>query len=319
MATSSENPGHTLELRVGLFMLVGLAVIGYMVVVLGRFGSGVKSSYTLTVELPNASGLLKNSKVLMAGAQVGSVVDGPDLLDQARGVSVKLRLQEPARIARNAKVVVGSSGLMGDRFVDVLPAAQDEGGYYGAGETVKGTRAQGMDDLTAKGGQLVDDLRGAVANLNATITRLNTEMLKPETFKNLQDSMANLKDTTASFKVASEKLGGVLDDAHGVVTQAHAAMDGAKDTLASAKSAADDVRGAIGDTRKVLGTVRTAADQAVHGPGLLGTLISDKELSDNMAALVSNLRRSGVLFYKDRAAPPGAEASPTPAAASRRR
>ena len=319
MATSSENSGHTLELRVGLFVLVGLAIIGYMVVVLGRFGNGVKPSYTLTVELPNASGLLKNSKVLMAGAQVGSVVAGPDLLDHARGVAVKLRIQEPAHIARNAQVVVGSSGLMGDRFVDVLPAAQDEGGYYGPGEIVHGTRAQGMDDLTAKGGQLVDDLRAAVANLNGTITRLNTEMLKPETFKNLQDSMANLSVTTNNFKAASEKLGGVLDDAHGVVTRAHAAMDGAKDTLASAKAAADDVRGAIGDTRKVLGTVRTAADQAVHGPGLMGTLISNKELSDNMAALVSNLRRSGVLFYKDRAAASSAEPSPTPAATPRRR
>ncbi len=75
----------TLELRVGLFMLVGLAIIGYMVVVLGRFGNGVKPSYTLTVELPNASGLLKNSKVLLSGAQVGSVVDGPNLLDHAAG------------------------------------------------------------------------------------------------------------------------------------------------------------------------------------------------------------------------------------------
>ena len=133
---------------------------------------------------------------------------------------VKLRLQEPARIARNAKVVVGSSGLMGDRFVDVLPPAQDEGGYYGPGDTVQGSRAEGMDDLTRKGGQLVDDLRAAVANLNGTITRLNTELLKPEMFKNFQDSAANLSATTNNFKGASEKLGGVLDDAHGVVTQA---------------------------------------------------------------------------------------------------
>ena len=36
------------------------------------------------------------------------------------------------------------------------------------------SRAEGMDDLTRKGGQLVDDLRAAVANLNGTITRLNT-------------------------------------------------------------------------------------------------------------------------------------------------
>ena len=52
--------------------------------------------------------------------------------------------------------------------------------------------------------------------------------------------------------------------------------------------------------RKVLAGVRSATDEAVHGPGLLGTLISDKQLSDNLAALVANLRRSGVIFYKDR-------------------
>ena len=170
-----------------------------------------------------------------------------------------------------------------------------------------------MDDLTRKGGQLVDDLRTAVANLNGTITRLNTELLKPEMFKNFQDSAANLSVTTNNFKAASEKLGGVLDEVHGVVNQAHGTMDGAKDTLASAKAAADDVRGAIGDTRKVLGTVRNAADEAVHGPGLLGTLITNKELSDNVSALVSNLRRSGVLFYKDRAATAAATPSPAPA------
>ncbi len=206
---------------------------------------------------------------------------------------------------------------MGDRYVDVLPPAQDEGGYYGPGDTVQGTRAEGMDDLTRKGGQLVDDLRAAVANLNGTITRLNTELLKPEMFKNFQDSAANLSATTNNFKAASEKLGGVLDDAHGVVTKASAAVDGAKDTLTSAKAAADDVRGAVGDARKVLGTVRAAADQAVHGPGLLGTLISNKELSDNMAALVSNLRRSGVLFYKDHPAPVTAEPGPTPIPSAR--
>ena len=145
-----------------------------------------------------------------------------------------------------------------------------------------------------------------MANLNGTITRVNTEMLTPAMFKNLQDSVANLSVTTKNFQSASEKLNGVLDDAKGTVAQARGAMDGAKDTLASAKTAADDVqkaigdaRTAIGDTRKVLAGVRNATDEAVHGPGLLGTLISNKQLSDNLAALVSNLRRSGVIFYQE--------------------
>ena len=308
MASSSEN-SSVLEFRVGLFVLFGLAIIGYMVVQFGRFGVGLKKTYPLTVELPNASGLLNNSKVLMSGAQIGSVIQEPRVLDHARGVAVRVVIYEPLRIARNARIVVGSSGLLGDRFVDVLPSAQDEGGYYGDGEIVHGTRAPGgMDELEDQGGKLVGDMRAAVANLNGAITRINQDLLKPELFKNLQDTVANLNATTKNFQAASEKLGGVIDDAHGVVGKAGGAMDGAKNTLDSANKAAEDVQKAVGDARKVLGSVNKATDEAVHGKGLIATLISDPELSSNLAALISNLRRSGVLFYKDRPAP-------TPAAA----
>ena len=316
MASSTES--STLEFRVGLFVLIGLAIIGYMVVSVGRFSNGLKTYYPVTLELPNASGLLKNSKVLLAGATIGTA-DRPEVVPSGLGVRVPLLIDSKIHIARNARVVVGSSGLMGDRFVDVMAPSQEEGGFYQAGDTIQGTRASGMDDLEVEGGKLVGDLRAAVANLNGTITRVNTEMLKPEMFKNLQDSAANLSATTNNFKAASEKLSGVLDGANGVVGQAKSAMGGAKDTMTSAKTAADDVqkaigdaRGAIGDARKVLGGVGKATDEAVHGPGLLGTLISDKQLSENVSALVSNLRRSGLIFYKDRPVAVAPTPEPTP-------
>ena len=308
MASSSESSGGALEFRVGLFVLLGLAIIGYMVVQFGRFGVGLRKSYPLTVELPNASGLLNNSKVLMAGAQIGSVVQEPRVLEHARGVAVRVVIyydasQQRMNIPRNAKIVVGSSGLLGDRFVDVLPPAQDEGGYYQDGEIVHGTRAPGgMEELEDQGGKLVGDMRAAVANLNGAITRINEDLLRPELFKHLQDTVTSLDATTRNFQAASEKLGGVLDDAHGVVNKAGGAMDGAKDTLDTANKAAEDLRKAVADARKVLGSVNKATEEAVHGKGLIATLISDPELSNNLAALVSNLRRSGVLFYKDRAA-----------------
>ena len=317
MASSPEN--RTVEFRVGLFMLVGLAIVGYMVVSVGRFSTGFARFYAVTVELPNASGLLRNSKVLLAGAAIGTA-GAPVVLANGQGVRVPLQINDRIRIARNSRIVVGSSGLMGDRYVDVILPATPEGGYFEPGEVIKGSRASGMDDLEAEGGQLVGDLRATVANLNGTITRVNTEMLTPEMFKNLHDSLANLSATTKNFQTASEKLNGVLDDARGTVAQAKGAMDGAKDTMTSAKTAADDVqkaigdaRAAIGDVRKVLAGVRTATDEAVRGPGLLGTLVSNKQLSDNLAALISNLRRSGVLFYKDR---PGAAPAATPAAST---
>jgi hypothetical protein len=39
--------------------------------------------------------------------------------------------------------------------------------------------------------------------------------------------------------------------------------------------------------------------------------VSDRETAENLRALVSNLRHSGVLFYRDRAAPSHSE-TPAP-------
>jgi hypothetical protein len=44
------------------------------------------------------------------------------------------------------------------------------------------------------------------------------------------------------------------------------------------------------------------AKKAGQGDGALGVLINDKKMADDLKALAANLRKSGVLFYKDRAA-----------------
>ena len=318
MASSSET--SLLELRVGLFVLVGLAVIGAMVVVFGRIGTGIQEAYPLNVEFPNAGGLLVNSKVLLSGATVGVVTDAPRVLDRARGVSLRVKIFAPNKIPRNAKFYVSAAGLLGDRFVDIITEPETVGGYYQAGDTVRGATKPGVDEVAAQAGQLVTELRATVANLNGTLTRINQEMLTPQMFQNLQASAANLQATTKNFQTASEKLNTVLDDAKGAVGGMKEAVDGAKTTLATADKAAEDLRKALADARKLLATTRGAVDEAVHGKGLIGTLISDRTLSDDLAALVSNLRRSGVLFYRNRPAPPPEPtASPAPAPARRPR
>ena len=306
---ASPSDSNLLELRVGLFVLVGVAVVGFMIVLFGRVGTGIASAYPLTVEFPNAGGLLVNSKVLLSGATVGVVTDPPQVLDRARGVSVRIKIFEPNKIPRNAQFYVAAAGLLGDRFVDIITEPETVGGFYLPSDTVRGSTRPGTDELTDQAGKLIADLRTAVANLNGTITRVNTDLLKPEMFQNLQSSVANLNATTKNFQTASEKVNGVLDDAKGAVAGVNRAVDGAKDTLDTTGKAADDLRKAIGDLRKTLATARGAIDDAVHGNGLLGTLIADRTLSDDLAALVSNLRRSGVLFYRNR---PDPDATPGP-------
>src|SRR6187401_1128496 len=99
-----------LEFKVGAFVFVGLAMLGALVVQFGRLGEGFKTYYGLTVEFPDASGLLKGSDVLLAGAKIGRVSDGPRLLQSGQGVAVPLRIFDYVKIPTGSRFTVGSSG-----------------------------------------------------------------------------------------------------------------------------------------------------------------------------------------------------------------
>src|SRR6478672_13799711 len=107
---TSQNRG--LEVKVGAFLFVGLALLAALVVQFGRVGEGFKTYYPLTVRFNDASGLLKGSDVLLAGAKIGRVSGGPRLLREGEGVAVPLRIYEYVPIPEGTKFTVGSSGLL---------------------------------------------------------------------------------------------------------------------------------------------------------------------------------------------------------------
>src|SRR5713226_4385152 len=108
-----------LEFKVGVFVFAGLAMLGALVVQFGRVGEGFKTYYGLTIRFSDASGLLKGSDVLLAGAKIGRVSGGLQLSRSGQGVEVPLRIFDYVKIPAGSKFSVGSSGLLRDRFVAV--------------------------------------------------------------------------------------------------------------------------------------------------------------------------------------------------------
>src|SRR6266480_442111 len=263
-----------LEFKVGVFVFVGLVMLGALVVQFGRLGEGFKTYYTLTVRFNDASGLLKGTDVLLSGARIGKVADAPRLVREGGGVAVPLKIYDYIKIPEGTKFTVGSSGLLGDRFVNVtIPTGQPKA-YLPPNAYISGARETGIDDITREGGALLTDVRG-------TVQKLNQETLSSENMQNLKASMEHLNQATSALAESSKKLDGVIEQAGS--------------TMTSAKEAADNLQNAIDDTRKILRT-------ATQGKGLVATLLNNQQLANDLHALVSNLRAHGVLFYRDSAA-----------------
>src|SRR5213593_1394075 len=263
-----------LEFKVGAFVFVGLAMLGALVVQFGRLGEGLKTYYPLTVRFTDASGLLKGSDVLLAGAKIGKVSGGPRMVRQGQGVDVPLKIYDYIKVPEGSKFTVGSSGLLGDRFVKVVMPPGQPKAFLAPNTHISGARETGIDDLTREGGALVNDVR-------STVQKLNQETLSSQNMENLKSSMEHLNQATGALAGSSKKLDGVVDQADS--------------TMASAKKAADNLQSTIADTRKVL-------RNATQGKGLVATLLNDPALAADLHALISNLRAHGVLFYRDTAA-----------------
>ena len=281
---------RTLELKVGIFVFIGLAAICGFVVEFGRLGEGFKTYYGITVRFKDASGLLKGSDVLFSGAKIGKVAGPPHLVREGEGVSVALKIYDYVKIPVGSKFSVGSSGLLGDRFVNVIMPPAPAKQFLAKNATVEGARETGIDDLTREGNLLIQDLRGTVQNINGTFTRLNTEALSPEALINLRSSIDHLNDATGSLAQSLKKFDGVVD-------KADAAM-------LSAKKDADDLQNTISEARKTFSTATQLLREATTGKGLLAALVNDSDLARDLRALVANLRAHGVLFYRDSAARP---------------
>lgn len=288
------NRDRTLELKVGIFVLLGLIAIATFVLKFGRLNESFKHYYLLTVRFKDASGLLKGSDVLFSGAKIGRVAEGPRLMREGGGVAVPLRIFDYVQIPVGSKFSVGSSGLLGDRFVNVAMPTGEAKEFIAKESWLDGTRETGMDDLTREGNLLIADLRGTVQNINGTFTRLNTEALSPETLVNLRMSIEHLNETTKSLAQTSAKLDEVVQKADA--------------TMASAKKDADELGGTIGEARKTFSNATTLVRDATTGRGALPALINDPSLAQDLRALISNLRSHGILFYKNSAAP----TAPTP-------
>ena len=310
---STERKG--VELFVGLFLLIGFGVIATMILLFGRVGKGFTKNYPINVEFGNASGLLKGCDVLLSGAKIGLVSEAPHLTGRGYTVVASMQINESVRIPHKSVFLIRTNGMLGDAYVDVVPPLEfDPGDFVQPGETIVGSRMGGLDELTAKGGRMIDTVNDEVLRkLNMELDELqiatrsiNTRLLSETNLKNIEETFANLKTTTAEFAQTAK-------DLDAVVAKTSAAVDDAKGMLKTVDGAAGDIKLAIGDFRKLTESANGLMKKATTGEGTLGTLISDRQTAENLKTLIANMRRSGVLFYKDRPLP--AEATPPPAPA----
>ena len=137
-----------MEFVVGLFVLGGLVMIGYMTLSLGHVALFGGDSYTLYARFTSVSGLRSGNPVKMLGMEVGRV--GKLSMDQEDlKAVVEIKVKNGIKIYDDAIASIKAEGLIGDHYLSIDPGG---GGILLApGQTIIETQAPvDISDLIGK-------------------------------------------------------------------------------------------------------------------------------------------------------------------------
>ena len=301
------------ELFVGFFLLIGLLLLGFLVLKFGNFGDRFEETYSLTVTFEDGGGLIKGTDVRLGGVKIGRLADAPTVnLENYGGAIVNLEIYDDFQIPEGAKFSIGSSGLLGDAMIEIQVPNDRTGNFIEAGSRIKGERITGLgalassaESLSNKGQIVLEDVRSALGDIGSAVEKLDQNILREENLQsfnravseladaldainnkvlgddntnNLHDLLANMKQASIKVDAAAEKIGPILDN--GSETN-RANETGLKKLTAAAEGAAK------------------AFERINNGGGILSSILKDEEMKKDFKGFIANLRRNGILFYKD--------------------
>jgi len=115
----------SIEAMVGLFMLIGIVCVGYLSIHLGKMEWGGDRFYPVFARFQSVSGLIAGAHVELAGVHIGKV--DSIALDPKRLVAVvELKIQKSLMLSDDVIASVRTSGLIGDKYIELVPGNSDK-------------------------------------------------------------------------------------------------------------------------------------------------------------------------------------------------
>jgi phospholipid/cholesterol/gamma-HCH transport system substrate-binding protein len=130
------RPSPVRDLTVGLFVLVGLAAIGYLTIQVGGLSYKGPGGLELYAAFDEIGGLRPRAPVSISGVKVGQVASVE--LDEFLRARVTLDLDPNLELSVDSAAEIRTQGVLGDQFVALEPGAEEE--VLSFGEEIAFTR-----------------------------------------------------------------------------------------------------------------------------------------------------------------------------------
>jgi phospholipid/cholesterol/gamma-HCH transport system substrate-binding protein len=271
MANEHLNPAEREKrtiVRAGLFIALGLALAGLVVVLIGKERNLFDKQNTYTGAFENVDGLALDSPVRLGGLNVGRVAKisfAPDLGDKRIIVTMEIGKKYEERIRADSIVRVTGRGVLGDKAVDLSLGSQSEPMVPNGSELKTGSSGD-VSSLLKTTGEIADNLVGITRDLKTGVAAYTAPTIR-------DDVAAFVKSARSVMETVETGQG----TAHTLIYDARVSDD-LKHFISSASAVATHLDGSAGRLEGLLADVK-------NGNGTLHELIYDKNIANAVTDL----------------------------------
>ena len=257
------------EIKVGAFVLVGIALAGMVVFMIGEERQLFSHKVPFRAVFTDVEGLKRGSTIRMGGVDIGAV-ERVSYSDNASDLNLYVTLNiveaQARRIRKNSRVKIDAKGLLGDKVITVLSGSPDQP-VLNPGDVI----------LTDKDSQDLASALGRVGNIS-----IKTEQIVENVAK-ITGEFADQK-LASDVKSSAESLNQVLASAHsgnGYVAKLlgdPAEADRIGNTISALERSSAELD-------KALGAVTAIAQRIDKGPGLVHEVIYGDSSAKSVAQI----------------------------------
>jgi len=298
-------------IKVGLVLAIGIAAFAWYVVKSADSPITGGRGYTVHALFDNAMGLVKKSRVLIAGISVGEI---KTIKLEGQKARVYLTLDPEYPIYANATIRKVQESILGTSLLEIYPGDPSQTQLHDGDEITKVLPTPGLNDLMGPAGDISKDVKAITGELRDMLASNETGK---GSIRELVENLAKVSEILAKrLEIEDGTLHAIIDNTSELSSSLVAItrenredirviLEQIRDLTKTLRDVADKEGGRVGSSMDRVESILNKLDKSLdkldstlnhtssitekidNGQGAVGTLINDEQVAQDIKDITS--------------------------------